>query len=212
MSNIRCCWLGLDPGGVDAFGIAAIWDDNSFETAVVDSLDDAFAKLEKWTDKTSTRAVGIDAPLWWSSGRGGAREVDTRLRQKYGLASGTVQSPNSLRGAAAIQGPLAARLFRSRYPKIQITETHPKALRKAFQQNRLTERACQKVETFYELARLEAMSLKTEHENDALLGAFVAREGATDRWRFDLATQVSRGGSEHSLWVEDVHYWWPEEI
>jgi hypothetical protein len=69
-----------------------------------------------------------------SGGRqaGAERQVDVVLRRKYRHRIGhSVQSINSLRGAALVQGVMLAALVRQRYPKRPITETHPKALPKA---------------------------------------------------------------------------------
>ena len=77
--------------------------------------------------------VGIDAPMWWSASRGGGRKADEKLRKRYGISSGTVQSVNSLKGAALIGGALLASRVRQEFPGTRITESHPKALLRALQ-------------------------------------------------------------------------------
>ena len=52
--------------------------------------------------------LGTDAPMWWSACEGAGRSADARLRARYGIPSGTVQSGNSLRGAALVGGALLA--------------------------------------------------------------------------------------------------------
>ena len=46
-------------------------------------------------------AVGVDAPLWWSSGKNSDRAADQYLRQRFNISGGTVQAANSLSGAIA---------------------------------------------------------------------------------------------------------------
>jgi integrase len=70
--------------------------------------------------------------MWWASAAGGGRRVDSWIRATYDIASGTVQSVNSLRGAVAVQGILLAMRLRTQTPNVPITEAHPKALFLAF--------------------------------------------------------------------------------
>jgi predicted nuclease with RNAse H fold len=119
-------WLGADPGGREnAFGVAALRDDGSFETKCYSSVDQAVQFMMDWDNP---QAVGIDCPMWWTSAPGGGRRVDAWIRKTYGVPSGTVQSINSLRGAVLVQGVLLAMVLRRRHPDLPITETHPKAL------------------------------------------------------------------------------------
>jgi len=141
--------------------------------------------------------------MWWSAGAGGGRLVDAWLRETYQIASGTVQSVNSLKGAVLVQGILLAMIVRERIPSIQVTETHPKALLKAMNLRDWT--------SVSEAFDLEGVEPRTEHERDALVGAVVARFGHTGRWTQDLA--VMRGPSElgpNRMWFGQVHYWWPD--
>ncbi len=85
--------------------------------------------------------------MWWSSRKGGGRKVDEKLRRAYGIPSGTVQQPNSLRGAALIGGAMLAYRIRSEYPEIHITEFHPKALLQAFDPKTL--KNCRKLVSAY---------------------------------------------------------------
>ena len=87
------CWYGADPGGIKSFGVAALEDDGSFKTWLCSSTDEALARI------IQPAGVGIDCPRWWSSGKGGGRLADRWPRKTYSIASGTVQSVNSLKGA-----------------------------------------------------------------------------------------------------------------
>jgi predicted nuclease with RNAse H fold len=95
-------------------------------------------------------------------------------------------------------------LIRKAFPKVRVTETHPKALLKAL---RLTGRA------FGKRFGVEIkMGKQHEHERDAVISAVVARQGFMGLWKKDLVKD--RHGSEQapSLYgLPSIHYFWPEE-
>ena len=194
------CWYGADPGGIKSFGVAALLeDDGSFKTWLCSSTDEALARI------IQPAGVGIDCPLWWSSGEGGGRLADRWLRKTYRIASGTVQSVNSLKGAVLVEGLMLAMMLRKAHPNVPITELHPKALLVAL---RLKD-----WKAFSESFVLDGPEPPTEHERDALIGAVAVREGSLGRWKLDLALHL--GPSEidpKAVWFGEVHYWWPAEM
>ena len=121
-------WVGADPGGEDSFGLAFLGASGALQCETVSCVDRAVARI---LEGGRPRGIGIDAPMWWSSRKGGGRKADERIRRKYGIAPGTVQSINSLRGAALVGGALLASRIRQAFPLTGITESHPKALLKA---------------------------------------------------------------------------------
>ena len=189
-------WYGADPGGRNCFGLARLSKDGKFKTTLVSSVDESMDFIEQPT------AIGIDCPLWWSSGKGGGRKADRWLRETYGIHPGTVQTVNALRGAVVVQGILLAMRVRARNPNVLITETHPKALLKAL-----------KLRDWKVAAkhfRLDRKKPATEHERDAILSAVAAREGARRKWTHDLS--IKRNQSEldpKEIWFGPVNYWWP---
>src|SRR5260370_207276 len=92
-------WVGADPGGAKAFGLAMLSTSGDVRTFCGSWGDEAVGKIT-----SRPLGVGVDAPLWWSSGRSAEREADRWIRRKHGISSGTVQTANSLRGAALVQG------------------------------------------------------------------------------------------------------------
>ena len=197
-------WIGADPGGVGNFGLAFLNDGTDTEDLMtVSSVDDAVAEITK--RKGVPRGLGIDAPLWWSTCRAGRRSVDTSLRRKYKISSGTVQTPNSLRGSALLGGVMLAYRVREAFPdtEIGITEAHPKAFLKA-------------MEMGLDPGVTDTWSAEAnEHKRDALICAICAREGFEKRWDTDLATR--RGSREQDplapcFWIAPVHYYWPEPL
>jgi len=156
--------LGLDPGGNGNFGWCVVLDASDLpRSAVASGLSNnadlaVSAALSVIPADGHIRAVGIDAPLFWS--RSGSRNADLTVRaaiREAGAphATGTVQDVNSLRGACLVQGMLAGLKLRELYPKLPITEAHPKALR-------------------WLLPEVADITASSEHERDALLSAIAA--------------------------------------
>jgi len=204
-------WFGADPGGANAFGVALLHSDGSFESAVVSCADEAIDRLRK--SGASIEAAGIDAPLWWSSGESGGRRADQAIREKLHSVEaknvgGTVQSANSLRGAALVQGVMLAALLRRRCPEVSISECHPKALLKLWGiDSKEVRPSLESVRGRFRLADGVAPS---EHERDALIAAVAAREGAIGRWKCDLSRErfPSEQDPDRVSWGP-VSYWWP---
>lgn len=121
----RGFWVGADPGGKGRFGLAFL-DNASGHLACqrVSSVDEAVIAIR---GKGERLGLGIDAPMWWSSGQSSRRKADKWIRDRYGIHPGTVQSANSLRGAALVGGMMLARRLREAFSEIRITESHPKA-------------------------------------------------------------------------------------
>lgn len=192
-------YFGADPGGGRRFGLARLDADGRFATWCVESVGAALERI------VAPLAIGIDAPLWWSAGSGGGRAADAWLRRRYRLSGGQVQSVNSLRGAAIVQGPLLAARLRQRAPGIMVTESHPKALLAAL--------GLQGWPAIAARFGLRGGAPDTEDERDALLGAVAAREGHLGRWTRDLAAgfDAREELDPATIWWGPVHYWWPAE-
>ena len=133
MDKTSRLWVGADPGGKGAFGLAFVDASGAVRCETVSSVDEAVNTV---TAMGKPLGLGIDAPMWWSAAEGGRRRADARLRKRYGISSGTVQSGNSLRGAALIGGALLASRLREAFPSLRITESHPKALLLALESRR----------------------------------------------------------------------------
>jgi predicted nuclease with RNAse H fold len=188
-------WVGVDPGGKQAFGLAILADDGHFESWCVSCADQAAGHISQ-----RPKGIGIDAPLWWSSGPSGDRVADQWIRERYRIRSGTVQAANSLRGAALVQGVLFAELMRRKFPGVPVTEAHPKALLKALDMN---------WPTFCTRFSISGPNPQ-EHERDAVIAAVAAREGFEKRWLHDLAEKrrpTEQNPSTH--WLAPIHYFWP---
>jgi Protein of unknown function (DUF429) len=192
-------WFGCDPGGKNNFGVAKLYPSGTFETYNLSSVDEVMQSIDELP-----LGVGIDCPLWWSSGEGGGREADAWIRKNYKLSGGQVQSVNSLKGAAVVQGILLAMKLREKYPTIKITESHPKALLKAI---KLLDDNDEVFRRKFELSG----EFSSEHGRDALVAAVSAREGFSGRWTTDLSLNTtSLEINPKKLWFGPVSYWWPD--
>lgn len=194
-------WVGADPGGMNSFGLSLLDADGAASCGTVSSVDEAVSWITDRVGGDVFGGIGIDAPLWWSSGPGGGRLADRWIRDKYRIASGTVQSVNSLRGAAIAQALLLIERMRERIPELKVTETHPKALLIAMELD---------FKSF--CARFEILAPDVnEHERDAAIGAVAAREGFEARWNRDLSTTRSDFEQDPAnYWLAPVHYYWPD--
>jgi predicted nuclease with RNAse H fold len=189
-------WIGVDPGGIEKFGFAMLFSDGTFLSRCLSCADDAIKHLDE-----RPAGIGIDAPMWWSSGRSGDRRADQWIRTRYKIGSGTVQAANSLRGAALVQGALFAERARQLFPAIPITEAHPKAVLRALGLG---------WSEFCSRFSIEGVA-ENEHARDAVISAVAAREGTEGRWIVDLA--IDRHQCEQdpeAYWLAPMHYYWPK--
>lgn len=188
-------WAGCDPGGDGKFGVAALKPDGTFVAGSVSGVVEGL----KWFE-ARPRAIGVDAPLWWCARPGGGRRADQWLRDTYRIDSGTVQSVNSLKGAAIAQAPLFIERARQRFGPIPVTETHPKALLRALRIDWPT------FQTRFGISG----EVSDEHQRDAVIGAVAAREAFSSRWCLDLANdRYPEEQDPSTYWLAPIHYFWP---
>lgn len=195
-------WFGADPGGAGCFGVARLNVDGTFDTKLVTGVIEAAQFID-----AEPSAVGIDAPMWWSSSAGGGRKADQRLRDHYGISSGTIQSVNSLRGAVIVQGPMLVLRLREKFSQAMVvTETHPKALLLAM---RLSDTSWDDASLIF---GVRGERPKSEHERDALLSAVAARAGGKT-WTHDLSLDRYDDEVDPALmWCGSSKYYWFEPI
>lgn len=203
MSDAGPTWVGADPGGDGCFGVAILGGDGRCHTYSVGYVDAAIEGVCRHVH-SAPAGVGIDAPLWWSSGPAGRRKADEWIREQYGLPPREVQAVNSMWGAALAQGMMFVARMRQTFPGVRITETHPKAVLKALGQQRWTE-------YFGPIPTEIRVDSEPDHERDALISAVAAREGFEGRWKRNLA--LDRHPSEQhpgEYWLAPVNYFWPD--
>jgi hypothetical protein len=214
--------VGYDPGGKGQFGWCVVEATDSLPLAVrasdvADSARDADRAVRRALDGEEPAAIGIDSPLFWVES--GDRRADATVRVAIeGLgakhAHGTVQQVNSLRGACLVQGLLVAKMARSCWPNVRITESHPKALLWLLG-------VASKDRPASEVGIVQLADYLTcpsgacsEHERDAALASLGAWAMLTQRsgWKNLVhleEAEVKKG--ERFVWspVPDVEYWMP---
>jgi len=204
MSAAGKTWIGADPGGRGNFGLAILRPDGTACTWCLNCTDDAITVIRE-NVAGGPGGAGVDAPLWWSSGRSSARRADQWLRDRHHLSGGKVQAANSLRGAALVQGMMFVQRLRELFPGTPVSEAHPKAVMKGLKKG--------SGQAFFKHFGVRVKRTDfSEHERDAAIAAVAAREGFEGRWPNDLS--ATRGESEQdpsTFWLAPVHYFWPVE-
>jgi hypothetical protein len=183
-------WVaGFDPGGKESFGwcLSEKLPDQPLRIHAYGCADGAKVAVSNALKKLPTgeklAGAGVDSPLYWSIP--GDRSADVIVRSGIKALdapnpAGTVQSPNSLRGACLIQGVLAALLLRESHPGLRITESHPKAL--LWLMHIATPRRLEPTITQTDLTNLvNCSNALCDHERDAALGA-VAAVAMLEQW------------------------------
>lgn len=213
---MKSVFLGYDPGGNNAHGVAAIQIDDEghpdVRVASVATVEVALAWFSTVLAGAGTRAaIGIDTLTVWSTGTAGWRPADRCLRAAYPAVANSVASSNSLFGAMAVNGMSVALELRARAPHLVISETHPKVLHYALATTKhdfaldaiaMTARACAWVGA-------DAIHLKNDHEWDALVSAYAVREGVEGRWTTDLHALPARAGETLVRPAGPTRFFWP---
>ena len=96
-------YLGYDPGGGGAHGVAMIADRQAICDTVPTAQDAITWFGERCRDQAPS-AVGIDTLTLWSTGPAGWRPADRALRAAYPEVAASIVPPNSLYGAMPING------------------------------------------------------------------------------------------------------------
>ena len=123
---------GYDPGGDGKHGLAQLTIREgkaaSLEVSLEQNTDEVLKKIESGRQPL---ALGIDTLTAWSTGTCGWRPADDWLRRQYAnqpRVALSVVSPNGLFGSMGLNGMAIAIECRRHWPKLFITETHPKVL------------------------------------------------------------------------------------
>lgn len=211
MTNL---YLGYDPGGGGAHGVAAI-DDYSAACETVTTAEDAIRWFKGRCEKQPPIALGVDTLTLWSTGPAGWRPADRALRSAYPRVVNSIASPNSLYGSMPVGGAAVAIALRGLFPDVKITETHPKVLYFC-----LTEAIYDFTDSRDEMIRRliewvgRPCDVGSEHGWDALVSAYAAREWRSGKWTHDLHRLPAQAGYEQlvSAHGSHAHYAWPTAL
>lgn len=206
-------YLGYDPGGDGALGVAAINGEQAL-CATVATAQDAINWLTQQCGQQTPAALGLDTLTLWSTGPAGWRPADRALRQAYPVVSNSIVAPNSLYGAMCINGAAAGLTLRQQFPAMLITETHPKVLYSAFTGDvyDFTGNHDGMTQQLAGWLQLAVPAIPTDHAWDALISAYAARAWHTKEWTTDLH-QLPANPHESLVWpMGPAAYAWPTAI
>jgi len=207
-------YLGYDPGGGGAHGVAII-DDNHAACETVATANEALRWFRARCDKQPPSALGVDTLTLWSTGPAGWRPADRALRAAYPKVVNSIASPNSLYGAMPVSGAAVTLALRGIFPDLKITETHPKVLYFCLTQATYDFDGARS-EMVRRLAGWIGLScdVGSEHSWDALVSAYAAREWHGGKWAHDLHQLPARDGHEQLVPAHgsDAHYAWPAAL
>ena len=131
--------MGFDPGGEGNFGWSICPVVNGglaapLQTGLANHAVHAVQAVQgALPNNANILAAGIDAPLLWSNA--GNRDVDQQLRNALNALNNNpfpiprVIALNALWGAVTVQGVLVAHHVAVAWPNVDLTESHPRALR-----------------------------------------------------------------------------------
>jgi hypothetical protein len=207
-------YLGYDPGGGGAHGVAAI-DGREAMCDTMPTAECAINWFRQCCRDCEPSAFGVDTLTLWSTGPAGWRPADRALRAAYPAMAASVTAPNSLYGAMPINGVAVALALCHEFKKLKVTETHPKVLYFAIAQSEydFAQRRDHMVQSLVEWIALGPCAVGSEHAWDALVSAFAARQWDTGKWPNDLH-QLPCGEGERLILPQELesHYAWPEAV
>jgi hypothetical protein len=200
--------LGFDPGGENGFGCCVLRADR-LRIKTVSSIKEAMSWAVAECGGDVPISAGIDTLLHWSDGSGGWRRADLTLRKTYPEVLKSVIAPNSLYGAMVAGGVGLAIRLREHWPSITLTETHPKVLFHTLRGSRYVAGDVGSAAIWFaEKHGLPSPEKLDEHQFDALISAWVAREGHNRCW-CDLCEPLS---NDMIFPAGPVSYLWPIAI
>lgn len=207
-------FLGYDPGGNNAHGVATLVVSptgvvTSAGTHLFATAANAAAYFANALAQGDVGGIGVDTLTEWCLGRSGWRPADQWLRSTYPRVAGSVASPNGLRGSMCLNGLGVVNDLRVHSPGLVVSETHPKALYFAISGNKYywpSSAHAMRTWLCRQLAGVQCV-LNTEHEFDALLSAWACMQGVLGRWTQDLHTLPATTTIVRP--VGSTHYYWP---
>ncbi len=199
-------FLGYDPGGKNAHGVAAvrISNDGTMEAKPETTVLRDAESVCRWVDERHEEAValGVDTLLAWS--RKGGRSCDDALRIKYRNDSKSVMAQNSLCSAMTINGILVAQFSRDK--GLQLFESHPKLVFQAWLKKRIANTV---FAPWHEVLSCKKDKCPARHMADAIVAAWCASRGYFNDWQPDLFKDF---GSDLIFPAGAASYPWPESL
>lgn len=204
--------LGYDPGGNASHGLALATyrkgELTHFETSTLDTVEDVISQVEQVNELL---AIAVDTLSCWSTGVSGWRPADRWLRKNYKEVVHSIASPNSLYGSMGLNGMAVLIALKRRFPNLIVTETHPKVLYFALSGDKYNyNMANEKMDEFLSSKMDCEISTESDHEWDAAISIYAARQGLTGSWARDLHAIPLESSGRMITPCGSTHYWWPD--
>jgi len=206
---------GYDPGGNNHHGVARFTITDGHISACASDTVGTVGDAVEWLGSTMPLAFGADTLTAWSTGRNGDRPADRSLRLAYPDATGSVLSPNTIRGAMCVNGMAVVCLLRSKYPKLLVSEAHPKVLyfsltRNLYGSATLAERTA--ILAQWLGICVAELNIGDDNAWDATSSAYAAWEGLRGNWTEDLHQKPLRDDECLVHPAGPTVYFWPEHL
>lgn len=206
--------IGYDPGGNARHGLAELLVTKAGIVGVATSTHETTESVvDQVLGIKDLIGFGVDTLTRWSTGPSGWRPADRWLIENYPKVVKSVVNPNALRGSMALSGMAVLMHTRERWPKLVVTETHPKVLFHALRKKRSKYNYKSAGATMTKwLGRTcgVVMTCANDHEWDAAISAYAVVQGLTGAWARDLHTLPQLEDERAVEPCGATHYWWPE--
>lgn len=206
--------IGYDPGGDKNHGLTRlVLKNGSIQEGTTETLDNAEQVIKIAQEQRSLIAVGVDTLTCWSTGKSSWRPADRWLMEKYKEREikNSIVSPNSLRGAMALNGMALLVSLRNKRPELFITETHPKVLFWFLEREKYDYENKKKLMDKTLMKNIGVrISPTNNHEWDSAISAFAALQSVKGIWKHDLHEMPIAGEERLVSPCGATHYFWPE--
>ena len=207
--------VGYDPGGNDKHGLALAKVEDGEIVSVTTKTLGTVEKVLTWICKSEKPLVGlgIDTLTCWSTGRSGWRPADRWLRCQYCQVKNSVIASNSLSGSMSVNGMAVLFAVRQAFPRIFVTETHPKVLYYARSKRLYDYKVPNKSVMDKHLSEsLDGVDVAPEddHQWDAAISILPVVRGLDGKWQNDLHAMATNDDERLVRPCSGTAYMWPE--
>jgi len=204
--------IGYDPGGNTKHGLAiSSYEQGDLKSVNVDTYKTAYDVIYAVGELDNVIAIGVDTLTCWSTGKSGWRSADRWLRKNYNEVSNSIVAANSLYSSMSLNGMSVLLSLLEMNPCLHISETHPKVLYYALKNEKYDYSSNHKVMDEFLSSIISTKKIQTanDHEWDAVLSIYAAKQGLCEQWTNDLHIQPHE---DNECLIEPcgkTHYWWP---
>lgn len=204
---------GYDPGGINNNGLALLKvSDSKPIDIVIKTLPNPEAVINE-IQSNDVLGLGVDTLSCWCTGNGGWRPADRWLICNYPEVRNSIMSPNALSGSMGINGMSVLVELESNFDEIVISETHPKILYYALNQQKY-DYANNHQSMDILLSNLLGINVTTsnDHEWDAAISAYAVLMGISGAWKNDLHALQLEDGCRIIRPCGETYYYWPDVL